>query len=152
MIEQAKKHEGYGILKSLPGIGPIRAAQIVATVSTPHRFRTRREFWAYCGFAVVTHSSSDFVFDGPKVRRRHKRVATRGLNRNYNRRLKAVFKGAVREAINEEPFKSYWEQMKAANKNIDIARVCIARKVAAVALAIWKRGEKFDVDRYEHIT
>jgi hypothetical protein len=29
---------------------------IVATIDTPHRFRTKRQLWSYSGLAVVTHS------------------------------------------------------------------------------------------------
>ncbi len=25
---------------------------------TPHRFRTKRQFWSYCGLGIVTRSSS----------------------------------------------------------------------------------------------
>lgn len=148
LLSSSGKHQATKLLSSIPGIGPVRAAVIVGTVSTPHRFRTRRQFWTYCGFAVVTRSSSDYRFEGSKLVRDRKRVTTRGLNRNFNRRLKAVFKGAVQQAIKEEPFKSYWEQMKARNLNPAIARVSVARKLAAVTLAVWKTSEKFDVEKY----
>jgi len=79
--KEGRRHGGYQILGSVPGIGPIRAAQIVGLVHTPHRFRTKRQFWKYIGFSVITKSSSDFVPtpDGRFVRKQWK--ATRGLNR-----------------------------------------------------------------------
>jgi transposase len=43
-------------------LGPIRIAQILAKVASPHRFRTKRQFWAYCGLAVVTRSIADYHF------------------------------------------------------------------------------------------
>jgi len=149
LLSGSERHQATKLLCSIPGIGPVRAAVIVGTVSTPHRFRTRRQFWTYCGFAVVTRSSSDYRFEGSKVVRDRKRVTTRGLNRNFNRRLKAVFKGAVQQAIKQEPFKSYWEQLKARNVTPAIARVSVARKLAAVTLAVWKSSEKFDVEKYK---
>ena len=54
--EEAKGHAALRWVKTVPGLGPIRRAQVVATVVTPHRFRTRRQFWSYCGLAVVTKS------------------------------------------------------------------------------------------------
>ena len=149
MLSESGKHQATKLLSSIPGIGPVRAAVIVGTVSTPHRFRTRRQFWTYCGFAVVTRSSSDYRFEGSKLVRDRKRVSTRGLNRNFNRRLKAAFKGAVQQAIKHEPFKSYWEQLKARNVSPAIARVSVARKLASVTLAVWKNSERFDVEKYK---
>jgi transposase len=149
LLSESERHQAAKLLSSIPGIGSVRAAVIVGTVSTPHRFRTRRQFWTYCGFSVVTRSSSDYKFEGAKLVRHRKRVSTRGLNRNFNRRLKAVFKGAVQQAIKQEPFKSYWEQLKARNVSIAIARVSVARKLASVTLAVWKNLERFDVEKHK---
>jgi transposase len=49
------------VLETIPGLEPVRVAQILPIVVTPHRFRTKKQFWAYCGFSVVMHSSSDWV-------------------------------------------------------------------------------------------
>ena len=38
---------------TVPSIGPIRAAQIVAIVVTPERFRTKRQFCSYCGLGLT---------------------------------------------------------------------------------------------------
>ena len=42
-------------------LGEIRVAQMIAVVMTPDRFRTRQQFWSYCGLGIVTRSSSDWV-------------------------------------------------------------------------------------------
>jgi hypothetical protein len=86
--KEGRRHHGCRVLRSVPGIGPIRAAQIVGMVDTPHRFRTKRQFWSYVGLAVVTKSSSDFI-PTPRGFVRKKWRVTRGLNRNCNRFLKA---------------------------------------------------------------
>jgi transposase len=99
MCREARRHSAYKLIIPIPGLGPVRTAQIIAAVSSPHRFRTKRQFWPYCGLAVVTHSSGDYEWDGERVKRRKKPVQTRGLNKNFNRTLKAVFKGAALTAI-----------------------------------------------------
>src|SRR5436309_7109692 len=38
-----------------------------ATVDTPHRFRTKRQFWSYSGLAVVTHMSSEYEIKEGRV-------------------------------------------------------------------------------------
>ncbi len=59
MVEESHRHKISRLLETGPGMGKIRVAQMMAIVVTPHRFRTKRQFWAYSGFGVVVHSSSD---------------------------------------------------------------------------------------------
>ena len=54
LLREAKKHLIVRVLETAPGFGPIRAARLVPIVVTPHRFRTKRQFWSYCGLVVVT--------------------------------------------------------------------------------------------------
>jgi Transposase IS116/IS110/IS902 family len=61
MLRESHRHRISRLLESAPGFGPVRVALLLPIVITPHRFRTKRQFWAYCGFAVVTRSSSDWV-------------------------------------------------------------------------------------------
>ena len=42
MLTESRKHRAVGILQTIPQLGPIRCALIVATLDTPHRFRTKR--------------------------------------------------------------------------------------------------------------
>jgi len=57
MLREARRHHAFKILLGVPVLGPIRSAQIIASVGSPFRFRTKRQFWTYCGLAVVTRSS-----------------------------------------------------------------------------------------------
>ena len=61
LVGEAKKHPIVRIVETAPGFGPIRAARLVPIVVTPHRFRTKRQFWSYCGLGIVTRSSSDWL-------------------------------------------------------------------------------------------
>lgn len=107
----------------------------------------QRQFWAYCGLAVVMRSSAEYEFVGGKVRKRHRQVATRGLNDNHNRRMKEVFKGAAVDAIKREVFKQHYERLVRGGMRAEIARLQVARKIGAIVLAVWKRGEDFDQDK-----
>ena len=40
------------LLRRIPRLGPIRVALLIGLVQTPHRFRTKRQLWAYCGLAL----------------------------------------------------------------------------------------------------
>ena len=144
MLAESRHHRAIGLLRSIPQLGPIRSAQIVATADTPHRFRTKRQFWSYSGLAVVTHNSAEYEFHAGRVLRRSKPVATRGLNRNCNRRLKSIFVSAATAGSQSDPWREYLETLKEGGMRPEMARLTLARKIATVALTIWKKGETFD--------
>lgn len=143
MVTEARKHADSKVLRSVPGIGPIRAAMILGVAGTPHRFRTKRQFRAYCGLAVVTETTAEYEITNGQVRKSTKRPLLRGLNHNYNRAMKDVFKGAAKTVADGE-WKSLFEAMVAKGLPESLARVTLARKIAAVTLAVWKKGELYD--------
>ena len=99
LITEARRHDIFWVLATCPGMGNIRVAQLLPIVVTPYRFASKRSFWAYAGLAIVTRSSSDWsrTPEGNWIRARLQR--TRGLNRNCNRQLKMIFKGAATTVI-----------------------------------------------------
>jgi len=148
MTTEARTHPAYKRLKKVSGLGEVRTAQIIAVVGSPHRFRTKRQFWPYCGLAVITRTSSEYeIVDGQRRRKRKQQAQTRGLNRNYNRTLKAVFKGAAATAIERPPFKQYRQRLIDKGIRPELALLTVARKIAAITLTIWKKGEEFDPER-----
>ena len=144
MLAESRRHAANRILHQVPTLGPVRVAQLLAVVATPHRFRSKRQFWSYCGLAVRTRSSADYRFVDGDVRRTMKAATTRGLRRDHNRTLKYVFKSAALTASRCEPFSSWDAQLLARGLRPELARVTIARKIAAITLAVWKKGEAFD--------
>src|SRR5947207_463123 len=96
MIEESRQHRAVQLLRTIPQLGAVRAALIVATVDTRHRFRTRQQLWSYSGLAVVTHMSSEYEMKEGRGVRSRKRVGTRGHKRNCNRQMKDVFIGAAK--------------------------------------------------------
>jgi len=147
MLKEARRHAAYQLLLSMPLLGPISVAQLIAIVDTPFRFRSKRQFWSYVGLAVVTRTSAEYVLVNGVVRRSSRPVATRGLNRNHNHLLKRVFKSAASSARLSGPFKAAYDARVAQGMDASLARLTIARKLAATTLVIWKRGEKFAAER-----
>lgn len=144
MLAESRKHRAVKLLRTIPQLGPIRAALIVATIDTPHRFRTRHQLWSYSGLAVVTHMSSEYEMKDGRIVRTRKPIATRGLNRNCNRRMKDVFIAAATAGIRIEPYRSYLQALQQRGIRPEMARLTLGRKIAALALTIWKKGETFD--------
>jgi transposase len=144
LVKEAQLHAAFKRLCDVHGLGPVRVAQIVAAVGSAHRFRTKRQFWTYCGLAVVTRSSSDYEMVGSDLKRRTNSRKTRGLNREFNHRLKKVFKSAAVEALKEESIKEIYRRLTGKGIRSEMPLLTVARKLAAVSLAIWKSGEEFD--------
>jgi len=153
MIKEARRHPAYQILVSVPFIGPIRAAQLLATLITPWRFRTRRQLWSYAGLAVVTSSSAEQeVVDG-KLVRRNRRPMTRGLNPNHNHLIKEIFKATAHDAARRDgAWKSFYEALVTKGMREEMALLTLARKIAAVVLSMWKKGVSFDPRRISPTT
>jgi len=145
LLLESRKHSAVKLLRRIPSIGPIRAALLVALLQTPHRFRTKRQLWAYIGLALRTYTSGEYRFVGGQLKRSKKAVAIRGLNRNYNHDLKNIFKGAATwAASNSGPFKNFYEGRVAQGMKPHMARLTLARKIAAITLLVWKKGVCFD--------
>jgi transposase len=144
MLREARKHSAFKRLCEVPGLGPVRVAQIIAAVGSPHRFRTKRQFWTYCGLSVVTRSSADFEFRDARLQRRSKSIQTRGLTKEYNRRLKRVFKSAALQALKEDSIKKIYSALTEKRVRSEMAMLTVARKLAAVTLAVWKSSEEFE--------
>jgi len=145
MVAAARRDPAWAVLQSIPFMGPVRGAQLLATMQTPWRFRTKRNLWAYAGLAVVTRSSADYVLVAGQPVRRRRAPLTRGLNRNHNRMLKDVFKGAATAATARPgPLQDFYHGLLTRGMREELARVTLTRKLAAVTLRLWKTGERYD--------
>ncbi len=150
LVREAKRHPIVGILETAPGFGPIRAARWVPIVVTPYRFPTRRQFWSYCGLGIVTRSSSDWVqtADGTWIKARVPQ--TRGLSRQHNRILKSIFKGAATTVItqrNKDPIYGRYQRLLDGGTKPTLAKLSLARMIAATLLRMWKDEEEYDPGR-----
>ncbi len=149
--QEAKAHAIVGKLETAPGMGPIRTAQLLAVVVTPHRFRTTRQFWSYCGLGIVMRSSSDWVRQNERWVRAEAQQ-TRGLNRNCNPLLKSIFKGAattVIQSLPDHPLQQNYQRMLSAGIKPNLAKLTLARRIAAAVLAMWKNNEVYDAKKIE---
>jgi transposase len=148
LLVEGRKHFAMKLLRQIPSIGPIRSAVLIALMQTPHRFRTKRQLWAYSGLALKTYTSGEYRFVGGQLRRSKKVLAIRGLNKNHNHDLKNIFKGAAtRAAAVSGPFQNFYEACVARGMKPPMARLTLARKIAAITLLVWKKGVRFDAEQ-----
>jgi transposase len=145
LLLESYKHAAVKLLRQIPSIGPIRAALLVALLQTPHRFRTKRQLWAYSGFAVETHDSGEYRVVRGKLQRNRERITVRGLNDNHNKDVKSLFKSAAISASTRPgPLHDFYVARVEKGMRPTMARLTLARKIAAITLALWKKGESFD--------
>lgn len=145
MIEEARRHPAYKIIRQVKFLGPVRISQIIGIVGTPKRFRNNEAFEAYIGLKVIIYDSARFVPYSGGFRRHSRPPMTRGLNKNYNRVLKTVFKSAATDGASRPgPFLEFYQNLVNNGMNPELAKLTLARKIAAVVLRLWKKGEVFD--------
>lgn len=148
LLAESRKHSITTKLRQIPCVGPIRAALLVALIQTPHRFRTKRQLWAYSGLALETRISAEYCYVQGQLRRSKKLISIRGLNKDHNHDLKGLFKGvATTASVKPGPFQDFYQAALAKGIKPTMARLTLARKIAAITLTLWKKGEDFDAQK-----
>jgi transposase len=144
LLAESRRQPAHPILRSIPFLGPIWTALLLARLQTPHRFRTKRQLWTYSGLGLETHSSGDYRFVEGQLQRRQKPVFVKGLNFHHQHELKRIFKNvATAASARPGPWREFYLRL-IDHMEPDMARLTLARKIAAVTLAVWKKGERFD--------
>jgi transposase len=147
-LAESRKHKAAKLLRQIPCIGPIRAAQLIALMQTPHRFRSKRQLWNYSGLAIETHDSAQYRYVDGQLQRSKKPQQLRGLNQNHNHEMKEIFKSTATTATRGAgPFHDFYAALLAKGMKPEMARLTLARKIAAITLTLWKKGARFDAEQ-----
>jgi len=148
LLAESRKHKAAKLLRQIPCIGPIRAARLLALMQTPHRFRSKRQLWTYSGLGIETHDSAQYRYVREQLQRSKKPQQIRGLNRNHNHAMKEIFKGAAtRASCGVGPLRNFYVALLAKGMKPEMARLTLARKMAAITLTLWKKEERFDAEQ-----
>jgi transposase len=148
LLTESRKHKATKLLRQIPCIGPIRAARLLGLMQTPHRFRSKRQLWTYSGLGIETHDSAQYRFVRGQLQRSKKPQQIRGLNRNHNHEMKEIFKGAAtRASCGVGPMRDFYVALLDKGMKPEMARLTLARKIAAIALTLWKKEERFDAEK-----
>ena len=134
----AKRFKAIKLLMTIPGIGPIRANQIVAIMVTPHRFQKKYNLFSYAKLTKHNRES-----DGKKYGKKPAKGQPM---------LKGIFKSTVLGAMKSNTgFKRKYDEMRTNGANDKSARHAVAKLIAATVLAVWKTGKKYD-DKHREVT
>ena len=149
LLAESRKHPITSKLRQIPCIGPIRAALLMALMQTPHRFRTKRQLWAYSGLALETRISAEYRYVEGQLRRSKKLLSIRGPEQRPQPRSERSVQSVPpsRASVRPGPLQDFYQACLDKGMKPTMARLTLARKIAAITLTLWKKGEGFDAEK-----
>jgi transposase len=132
-LKNKQKYRPIKNLCTIPGISHVRANIIAAIVCSPHRFHTKHNFWGYCMLVRHIQMSGGKIYGNKRVHGR--------------KELRDVFIGAAENAIRgETSLRDYYDALRTKGIAHREAKLSVARKIAALALALLKNNDTFKND------
>jgi transposase len=122
-------------LNCIPGVGPLLATALVASVGDPKSFRSGRSFSAWIGLVPKQHSSGGRERLGSISKRGDRYL--RGL---FVAGALAVIRYAKLHGTNHRP----WLTGLLARRPTKVAAIALANKLARMAWALMARGERYN--------
>jgi transposase len=129
---QARYHEQYKCLLSVPGIGSITAIALLAEIGDFDRFDNPSEYCSFIGLTPWEDSSGD-------------NIHTKGIQPRCNKHLRPLIVEASWVAIRKEPILLKYYRRHAI-KNCKHAIIKVARKLALIAKAVVQKLESYQSD------
>jgi transposase len=126
--------EAGQLLETIPGVGPLTASALAASIGAPHAFRDGRELAAWLGLVPRQHSS------GGKPR-------LLGISKRGDTALRTLLihgaRAVIRMAATKPELTDSWVKCRRRHKNI--AAVALAAKNARTAWALSIRKQVYQV-------
>ena len=130
---QEQETEEQRLLRSIPGIGLVCAAALVADVGNIERFPSTRQFIAYLGLDCRVHESGTSVHGKGY------------LTKRGNKRLRhLLFSAALVSKRYVPELGEYYEKKKSEGHHHFSALCATERKLANIVYAVWKRRTPFE--------
>jgi transposase len=133
------KHANSRLPDQVPGIGPLIASVIAASMPDPSAFRSGRDFSAWLGLTPSQNSSGGKQKLGP---------ITKKGNRYIRKLLVVGSTSLLRVAHKRKGALADWINALAAKKLQKVAAVALANKLARICWAILSTGECFREETY----
>ncbi len=129
-----RSHEASRRLDAIPGVGPVLATALVASIADPKAFRSGRNFSAWIGLVPKQHSS------GGKDR-------LGSISKQGDRYLRSLFMAGalavIRYARIHGPRHRPWLTALLARRPTKIAAIALANKIARMVWVLMARGERY---------
>src|SRR5476649_2583542 len=129
-----RSNEASRRLDAIPGVGPILATALVASIADPKAFRSGRNFSAWIGLVPKQHSS------GGKDR-------LGSISKQGDRYLRSLFMAGALAVIRYAKINGAkhrpWLTALLARRPTKVAAIALANKLARMAWAMMARGERY---------
>ncbi|MET7970876.1 transposase [Micromonospora sp. NPDC005305] len=126
-------HPQAGIIRSLPGMGALAAAEFIVAVGDLSTFASPDHLAAYAGLAPVARDSG-------------KRVANLRRPQRYNRRLRHVFHMSSLSTLRMNgPSRDYYQRKRAEGRKHQQALIALARRRVDVLWALLRDNRCFQL-------
>ena len=129
-----KSNEASRRLDDIPGIGPVLATALVASVADPKMFRSGRDFSAWIGLVPTQNSSGGKDRLGSISKR-----GDRCLRNLFTTGALAVIRYAKIHGTRRRP----WLTALLARRPTKVAAIALANKIARMAWAIMAKDERY---------
>ncbi len=133
---EARRDPRVSLLRTIPGVGPVTASAIVATVGSGNQFRNDREFAAWLGITPLNRSSGG--------KERLGRITKMG-DRYLRRLLITGMTSRVRQVKRYPDRSDPWTDSILARKPTRLATVAMANKTARIIWAVLTRNKRFEM-------
>ena len=122
-------------LNCIPGVGPLLATALVASVADPKTFRSGRNFSAWIGLVPKQHSSGG-------------RDRLGSISKQGDRYLRSLFVAGALVVIRHAKIHGTkyrpWVAALLARRPTKVAAIALANKLARMAWAMMARGERYN--------
>jgi transposase len=129
-----RSHEASRRLDAIPGVGPVLATALVASIADPKAFRSGRNFSAWIGLVPKQHSSG-----GKNRLGSISKQGDRYLRNLFVAGALAVIRYAKIHGTKHRP----WLTALLARRPTKIAAIALANKIARIAWAMMAKGERY---------
>jgi transposase len=128
-LERLLQSNGKNLM-TIPGIGIVLAASLVAYTNGIHRFATRDKYVQYAGIGLLERSSG----------KKHRFIQSNKGNRMLNH---AFYLVVLQHITQHQQSKEYYEKKLQEGKTKKHAMRCVMRKIACLIYSMMKTGEEY---------
>jgi transposase len=132
MIRITRRKDDLSIAMSLPGIGFVSGAAILAEIGNYEDFETPEQLAAYCGLTPSVYQSADKLTTGSITKQGSKHI-----------RRMLIEVAHIIYRTRDSKFKRFFLHLK-AKKGSKVAAVALARKMICILHHLLKKREKYD--------
>lgn len=141
VVAAAKEFTAFTLLKSIPGVGDLTAAVILAEIEDISLFPTARHLVAYAGL-------DPSVFESGRFKATSNKISKRGSN--YLR--KALFQAAMagvlkrKNGASNQVLHQYYTRKVSEGKKKMVALIAASNKLLRIIYGVWRKNEPFKLN------